>query len=182
MFNIFKELQIASQNFKKDLELKGEIRIIKDPDAELKKLGIENIEIVKLPSNDGNWDNKNTQYNGKKKRIEVNPEYDIELDENKEVLHEKCHVILNALGFANKANRFGRYTYPSNPLERIAYTTQFYHLLKTGKTPDEIRNNKSLKEHFYIHSKKLNAYLERATEEYTKDLIQEQILKQSIEK
>ncbi|MBR1544653.1 MAG: hypothetical protein IJ638_01765 [Alphaproteobacteria bacterium] len=74
---------------------------------------------------------------------------------------------MDALGFANHSNKFGRYAYPKSPLERIAYTTGFYHLLKAGKTPDEIRQIFSPQ--FEDHPKEVNAYLARAKEEYDKD-------------
>ena len=173
--SIFEELLNAAKNFQKDLKAKNKIRIITD--EELKNL---DVSIVKIDYRDGTWDRKSTQFNNIERIIEVSPNYDIEKDLNKNIIHEKCHAILTKEGYANKADIL--HPYPSNPLEQIAYTTQFYHLLRAGSTPSEIKENSELKFYFQKHPKELNLYLDRAIEEYSKDLQQKQLLKQGMEK
>ena len=163
--DILEELKKVALNFQKQ---KNFIEIISD-----KELSTVNVPIVKIDYKDGSWNNKNTQFNAKIRQIEVSPSYDIEKDLNKDIIHEKCHAILTARGYSNSADKF--HPYPTNPLEQIAYTTQFYHLLRAGNTPDEIKNNEELSLLFKEHPKALNKYLNRAIEEYEKNIVKTKV-------
>ena len=170
--DILEELKRVALNFQKQ---KNFIEIISD-----EELSTVNVPIVKIDYKDGTWDNKNTQFNAKIRQIEVTPSYDIEKDLNKDIVHEKCHAILTARGYSNLPDKL--HPYPSNPLEQIAYTTQMYHLLRAGKTPDEIKNNEELSLMFKKHPKELNKYLDRAIEEYQQDIIKNKIVEKNLEK
>ncbi len=158
--SILEELKKTALNFQKQ---KKNIEIISD-----EELNNIDVKIIKIDYKDGTWDIKNTQFNTKTRCIEVAPSYDIEKDLNKDIIHEKCHAILTAKGYSNSSDKF--HPYPSNPLEQIAYTTQIYHLLRAGNTPDDIKNNSELKYYFEKHPKELNRYLTRAQEQYDKDI------------
>lgn len=91
----------------------------------------ESIRIIAVPDDDLVWEGKYdpSQFDEKLNCIKVKASFDWS-DPDKWLIHERAHVALFARGLKNHCDKL--HPYPSNPIERGAYKTQLYHLLRGG--------------------------------------------------
>lgn len=128
------------------------------------------IKIVQDPSRSTWLDpkvSKNSEYEEETKTIHVRPSYDINKDITRNIIHEKCHAYLTQIA---KLNQHGIHrNYPENTLEQVAYTTQFYYLIKDGYTLDEIKKLGEFPDFFKRHNDILTKYLNYAKKKYDEE-------------
>ena len=62
--------------------------------------------------------------------------------------------------------------YPTQALEQVAYTTQFYYLIKDGRTLDEIKQLGEFPDFFTIHKDILEKYFNYAKKKYDEEQLQ----------
>ena len=111
---------------------------------------------------------KNSEYDARTNTIHVRPSYDIEKDITRNIIHEKCHAYLTQVA---KLGQYGiMRKYPENTLEQVAYTTQFYYLIKDGYTLDEVKKLGEFLDFFKRHEEILTKYWNYAQKKYDEEV------------
>ena len=115
---------------------------------------------------------KNSEYDDITNTIHVRPGYNIEEDMTANIIHEKCHAYLTQIAGLNQ--KYINRPYPENTLEQVAYTTQFYHLIKRGYSLDEVKKLGEFPGFFKDHNDILTQYFKYAQEKYNQERTKQQ--------
>ena len=117
---------------------------------------------------------KNSEYSAKTNTIHVRPGYDIERDFTRNIVHEKSHAYMSQIAKVNWKRSLRRY--PEGVLEQVAYTTQFYYLIKDGYTLDDVKKMGEWPVFFKRHGEVLTKYFNYAQKKYNEEQVKQKIL------
>ncbi len=172
MVSLFEKLKNTAKDFaaEKKWEIKADNTILTQQQLEQ-----ANPKIVQYPKHPAWIDEgvkKNSEYNDKTNTIYVHPSYDIKKDISKNIIHEKCHAYLTQIAGLTTDTFMSLQPYPTQALEQVAYTTQFYYLIKDGRTLDEIKQLGEFPDFFTRHKKILEKYFNYAKKKYDEEQLQ----------
>ena len=115
---------------------------------------------------------KNSEYDAKTNTIHIRPGYDIENDPTYNVIHEKCHAYLTQIAKLNTKTLMSLQPYPTQALEQVAYTTEFYYWIKDGHSLEELKATEEFSYFFKKYGDVLTKYYDYAQKKYNEEQAQ----------